>query len=322
MRHRRTMTWPGDMPELSLAKRAKHLACLGPWDDCATTIQPARRATAERIALVIGICIVVAIVVPMAVLAASARLRWALKVRLTNFLERERAREVYRTVYDFTTSISARLVTDAIEQRWGRTVPSGEAQFYVHSVIYEQLVILLLGNQDRARIFAARIDFQSRDPASGTLWFFDADGDDRIEAANQLRSGFNSPHQRSVAGLCPPRAQGGRHHRLLAATRGRNVPAAQTRATSAPKGQCVLDAARGVDGPHRLLAEVTAAPTVTCANQFVLVVAAKKAEVRDSLNLLGVVEHRAHPCGVAVDLALDVGDRAPSPWCRLRGRIC
>ena len=126
----------------------------------------------------------------MAVLAASARLRWALKVRLTNFLERERAREVYRTVYDFTTSISARLVTDAIEQRWGRTVPSGEAQFYVHSVIYEQQVILLLGNQDRARIFAARIDFQSRDPASGTLWFFDADGDDRIEAANQLRSGF------------------------------------------------------------------------------------------------------------------------------------
>jgi hypothetical protein len=61
----------------------------------------------------------------------------------------------------------------------------------VHSVIYEQQVILLLGNQDRARIFAARIDFQSRDPASGTLWFFDADGDDRIEAANQLRSGFN-----------------------------------------------------------------------------------------------------------------------------------
>lgn len=191
MRHRRTMTWPGDMPELSLAKRAKHLACLRPWDDCATTIQPARRATVERIALVIGICIVVAIVVPMAVLAASARLRWALKVRLTNFLERERAREVYRTVYDFTTSISARLVTDAIEQRWGRTVPSGEAQFYVHSVIYEQQVILLLGNQDRPQIFAARIDFQSRDPASGTLWFFDTDGDDRIEAANQLRSGFN-----------------------------------------------------------------------------------------------------------------------------------
>jgi hypothetical protein len=60
----------------------------------------------------------------------------------------------------------------------------------VHSVIYEQQVILLLSNQDRARIFAARIDFQSRDPASGTLWFFDADGDDRIEAANQLRSGF------------------------------------------------------------------------------------------------------------------------------------
>jgi hypothetical protein len=40
----------------------------------------------------------------------------------------------------------------------------------------------------------------------------------------------------------------------------------------------------------------------------VVVIAAKKAEVRDSLNLRGVVEHRAHPCGVAVDLALDVRD--------------
>jgi hypothetical protein len=37
-----------------------------------------------------------------------------------------------------------------------------------------QQVILRFGNQDTPRIFSARIDFQSKDPAQGTLWFFDA----------------------------------------------------------------------------------------------------------------------------------------------------
>jgi hypothetical protein len=44
----------------------------------------------------------------------------------------------------------------------------------VVSVIEAQQVILRYGNQDTPRIFSARIDSQSKDPAQGTLWFFDA----------------------------------------------------------------------------------------------------------------------------------------------------
>jgi hypothetical protein len=145
----------------------------------------------ERIAIVIGICIVAAILVPMAMLMASARLRKAVYFRAANYLEREKVREVYRTAYDFTTSISARQLIDAIEQRWGRTVPVGEPEFYVQSTIEGQQVILVFGHEARPQIFSARIDFASLDPASGTLWFFDAEDDDLIGAAGQLRSDFD-----------------------------------------------------------------------------------------------------------------------------------
>src|SRR5262245_34869975 len=119
----------------------------------------------------------------MAVLMVSARVRSAVYTRATTFLQREKAREVYRNAYEFTTSMPARRVMDEIAQRWGRTVPDGEPEFYVQSAIEEQQVILAYGNQIRGRIFAARVDFESRDPAAGTLWFFDAEGDDRTEAA-------------------------------------------------------------------------------------------------------------------------------------------
>ena len=73
-------------------------------------------------------------------------------------------------------------------------------------------------------------------------------------------------------------------------------------------GGSVLTAARGVGRPHHLLAEMPAAPAVRCANQVVEVVAAEHAQLGDALDLRRVVEHRAHPRGVAVDVRLDVGD--------------
>jgi hypothetical protein len=118
-------------------------------------------------------------------------LRKAINARLTNFLEQEKAAEVYRTAYEFTTSVSAGSVVDAIEQRWGRATPEAEPQFYVHSVIADQQIILRFGNEARPRILSARIDFESRDPASGTLWFFDAEDHDLVGAADQLRSDFD-----------------------------------------------------------------------------------------------------------------------------------
>ena len=51
-----------------------------------------------------------------------------------------------------------------------------------------------------------------------------------------------------------------------------------------------------------------AAPAVGRAHQIVVVVAAEHAQLRDSLDLGRVVEHGAHPRGVAVDVGLDVGD--------------
>jgi hypothetical protein len=141
----------------------------------------------EGIAIFIGVCIVAAIVLAVAVFVGSARVRSA----LLNWAKPAIARDVYRTAYEFTTSISARRVIDAIGQRWGRTVPTGEAGFYIRSVIEQQQVILVFGNQIKPRIFAARIDFESRDPASGSLWFFDAeDLSDGTEAADKLRSDF------------------------------------------------------------------------------------------------------------------------------------
>jgi hypothetical protein len=73
-------------------------------------------------------------------------------MRLTNLLERERRREVYVNVYDFTTSIPAKATP---------------------------------------RILSARIDFESANPAAGVLHFFDADDHDLIGAADQLRGDFN-----------------------------------------------------------------------------------------------------------------------------------
>jgi hypothetical protein len=128
---------------------------------------------------------------------------------LRNWIERELARQV-PTQYEFTASISAQRVIDAIDQHWGRTVPNGEAGIYVQSVIPQQQVILLFGNQIRPRIFAARIDFQSPDPVSGTLWFFEAeDLADGAEAADQLRSDF----ARLIADLSPD-------DRILSSERG------------------------------------------------------------------------------------------------------
>ena len=102
-----------------------------------------------------------------------------------------RARDVLMKVYDFTTSTPAQQVIDAIERRWGRAVPDGAPNFYVASVLHQQQVIVVYGNGELPRIFAARIDFQSRDPAAGTLWFFDGEPyASGTEAAEVLRAEF------------------------------------------------------------------------------------------------------------------------------------
>ncbi len=145
----------------------------------------------ETIALVVGICLVVVVAVSWALVAPRSPLRKSISARLTNFLEREKATEVYRTAYGFTTSVSDGSVVDAIEQRWGRAAPTAEPRFYVHSVITDQQIILRFGNEARPRIFAARIDFEVSDPAAGTLWFFEAEDHDLVGAADQLRSDFD-----------------------------------------------------------------------------------------------------------------------------------
>ncbi len=102
-----------------------------------------------------------------------------------------RAREVLQKTFTFTATEPAYRVIDAIERRWRGEVPSGTPDFYVASVIHEQQVIVAYGNDERPRIFAARIDFQSPDPAAGTLWFYDgeiyAPG---TEAAELFRADF------------------------------------------------------------------------------------------------------------------------------------
>ena len=45
------------------------------------------------------------------------------------------AREVFAKEYVFTTRTSAQRVIDAIERNYGRTVPNGDPEFYVASVI-------------------------------------------------------------------------------------------------------------------------------------------------------------------------------------------
>ncbi|HEV7420439.1 MAG TPA: hypothetical protein VGO30_11390 [Mycobacterium sp.] len=99
-----------------------------------------------------------------------------------------KARDVFAKEYVFTTGAPAQQVIDGMEHYCGRTVPTGAPGFYVFSVIEAQQVILRYGNQDNPRIFSARIDFQSEDPAKGTLWFFDAEVlSAGTEAADWLR---------------------------------------------------------------------------------------------------------------------------------------
>ena len=102
-----------------------------------------------------------------------------------------RAREVLLKTFAFTAPVPAHRVIDAIERRWGREVPTGAPDFHVASAIHEQQVIVVYGYDEMPRIFAARIDFQSRDPAAGTLWFFDAETyAPGTEAAEVFRAEF------------------------------------------------------------------------------------------------------------------------------------
>jgi hypothetical protein len=111
-----------------------------------------------------------------------------------------RARSVLLKAYSFTTSTSAQQVIDAIERRWGRTIPDGKRDFYVASVIHQQQVIVGYGNIEQPRIFAARIDFQSLDPAGGTLRFLDAEAYAHFtEWADIFRLEF----ARIIAGVSP-----------------------------------------------------------------------------------------------------------------------
>ena len=136
----------------------------------------------ETIAIVVGVCPVVVIAVSWALLAPKSPVRRAINTWSTDLLEREKATEVYRTAYEFTVPLPAQQVIDVIEQRWGRMVPTGEPQFYVHSAIYEQQVVLRFGNAARPKFFAARIDFETREPATGTLWFYEAEDLDLVGA--------------------------------------------------------------------------------------------------------------------------------------------
>src|SRR5690606_2163021 len=76
-----------------------------------------------------------------------------------------------------------------------------------------------------------------------------------------------------------------------------------------------------VDEPDVLLAQAAAAPTVRCAHEFVVVVAAATAHLGHAGKLHGVVEHGPNRGGVTVDIAFDVGDvvHAPRDDAEIRG---
>ena len=130
----------------------------------------------------------------------------------------------------------------------------GKAQFYVHSVVYEQQVILLLSNQDRARIFAARIDFQSRDPTSALC----RSSTPTVTTALRLQPAFFG-----FTRLVEDPAR-----RALSSKREEDVIIAYFAATRAKRRQqrkqgqhrrrkdSASSTPRGSYGPHRLLAEV------------------------------------------------------------------
>lgn len=111
-----------------------------------------------------------------------------------------RARDVVLKNFEFTAPAPARGVIDAIERRWGREVPSGAPGFHVVSVIDEQQVIVSYGCHGDRRIFAARIDFQSLDPAAGTLWFFDAE---YLASGTEAALGFCVEFARLLAEVAP-----------------------------------------------------------------------------------------------------------------------
>ena len=134
--------------------------------------------------ILIGIGVLVAVLLVVSVVVRLVLMRPVIAATI-------RARETVTKNYEFTTSVPAQRVIDAIELRWGRTVPDGEAGFYVESVMGHTQVIVVFGSQSRPRIFAADIRFESADPAAGTLWFSEAKymaaG---TEAAERLRAEF------------------------------------------------------------------------------------------------------------------------------------
>lgn len=145
----------------------------------------------DPIAIFIGVGVFIALMFVVALLVRIVFRPPGVAAVVKKVREVLAARDVFDKAYRFTTASSAQQVIDAIERRWDRAVPTGPRDFYIESTIAEQQVILLYGNQETPRVFAARIDFESREPASGTLWFFDAIVlSPGTEAADQLRADF------------------------------------------------------------------------------------------------------------------------------------
>jgi hypothetical protein len=143
----------------------------------------------DATAILIGIGIFVAIVLVAALVVRIVFMRSALSAAVSETRRMLKARDAYVKVYGFTASTPAQRIIEAIEKRYGRAVPDASSGFYVVSTIYEQQVILAYGNRHTPRIFIARIDFDTRDPASGAMWFSEADVySPGTEAAQELHS--------------------------------------------------------------------------------------------------------------------------------------
>jgi hypothetical protein len=154
----------------------------------------------DAVTILIGLGIVVASVLVIAFVVRILLLRPYLSALFRKTREVLHDRDVFAKVFAFTTSTSAQRVVDAIEKRWGRTVPDGAAGFYVKSVIEAQQVILSFGNMDTPGIFSARIDFKSRDPAASTLWFYDAE---LLSAGTEAAEVFRAEFARLIAEVSP-----------------------------------------------------------------------------------------------------------------------
>jgi hypothetical protein len=145
----------------------------------------------DAAAILIGIGIFIAVVLVAALVVRIVVMRPALSAAVSETRKMLKARDVYVKVYGFTASTPAQRIIEAIDQRFGRTVPSAEPGFYVESTIYEQQVLLAYGNRPTPRIFIARIDFDTRDPASGAMWFSEAEVySPGTEAADQFRAEY------------------------------------------------------------------------------------------------------------------------------------